>query len=118
TRSACQGRNRQRPVRVALRAGHSMRLGNTGRRNDLYAFHTPSIPLIQTQIAFLKLEIVARIDNTFAFLEAHSLCEKFTSACLTQLLQQTTHAKNGCTLHIRGKDEISYPIRPSSSVGT
>src|SRR5262249_22685735 len=46
TRSACQGRNRQGPVGVTLRAWHSMRLGNTGRGKDLVAFHTPSIPLI------------------------------------------------------------------------
>src|SRR5262245_6917061 len=62
TRSACQCRNRQGPICVTLRAWHSMCLDNTGRRNDLVAFHTPSIPLIQTQIAFLQLEIVVRID--------------------------------------------------------
>src|SRR4029453_7615958 len=40
TRSACQCRNRQGPVCVTLRAGYSMCLGNTGRGNDLVAFHT------------------------------------------------------------------------------
>src|SRR6266568_4529703 len=107
TRSACQCRNRQGPVGVALRAWHSMRLGNTGRGNDLVAFHTPSIPLIQTQIAFLQLEVVIRIDNAFTFLETDRLWEKLTGAFRAQLLQQTTHAKDSGTLHIRGEDDDS-----------
>src|SRR5262249_51786527 len=78
---------------------------NTGRGNDLVAFHTPSIPLIQTQIAFLQLEIIVRIDNALTFLETDRIWEKFTGAFFTQLLQQTAHAKDSGTLHIRGEDD-------------
>src|SRR5262252_5378590 len=57
TRTACQYRNRQSPVGITLRAWHSMCLSHPKHRNDLIAFHTPSSPLIQTQITFLQLEI-------------------------------------------------------------
>ena len=82
-----------------------MGLGNTGRGNDLVTFHTLSIPLIQTQIAFLQLEIVVRIDNAFPFLGTDRLWEKLTGAFRAQLLQQTTHAKDSGTLHIRGEND-------------
>src|SRR4051812_29017414 len=87
TRSACQCCNRQGPICVALRTWHSMYLSNTGRGNDLVAFHTPSIPLLQTQIAFLQLEVVVRIDNALTFLETDCIWEKLTGAFLAQLPQ-------------------------------
>src|SRR5215475_11121008 len=89
-----------------------MCLGNTGRGNDLVTFHTLSIPLIQTQIAFLQLEIVIRIDNALTFLKTDCLWEKLTSAFLAQFLQQTTHTKDSGTLHIRGEnnDIISHML--------
>src|SRR5262245_26692647 len=89
-----------------------MCLVSTGRANDLIAFHTLSIPLIHTPIAFLQLEVGIRVDNALTFLKTDCIWEKLTGAFLAQFPQQTTHAKDSGTLHIRGENDdiISHTL--------
>jgi len=57
------------------------------------------------QIAFLQLEIIVGIDNALTFLETDCIWKKLPGALLTQLVQQTTHARDSGTLPVRGKDD-------------